>query len=258
MEKLETDSFLDMLLPMTDRGEQMSKMSFIDPDDPKLYWILRDTDFKSWEAANNSEVLWLFGGPSGCAMTEVSSLIAKQEESRRNGAVFYFSCAMEGLDAITTFTHSILRHVLNGSNPTQEISFIETFLSNILFKIVQRDRPRFKKNLDDSSVITVKEILSARGRDLLEALTEAVVEMHTIPDTPIIIDGIDKIGPYGSRFLTMFCSLPTASPRPKVLLTCGPVTNIKEIVDTVPCTILEYDKERQGLGTSYLVVTLAN
>ena len=258
MEKLDTDSFLKMLTRMTGRDEQMSKMSFIDPDDPKLYWILRDADFKSWEAANNSEVLWLFGGPSGCAMTEVSSLIANQEESRRNGAVFYFSCAMEGSDAITAFTHSILRHVLNGSNPTQDISFIETFLHNILFQMIQRDRPRFQKHPGDSSVIEVNDIINARGCDHLEALTEAVAKMYTIPDTPIIIDGINKIGPYVSRFLTKFCSQSKASPKPKVLLTCGPVPNIKEIVDTVPCIIIEYDKERQGLGTSYLVVTLAN
>ncbi|KAF8539937.1 hypothetical protein BDD12DRAFT_980659, partial [Trichophaea hybrida] len=242
MTKLETSTFLDLLLPMTDHHEHISKTSTVDPDDPKLYWILRDADFKIWELANTSQVLWLFGGPPGCPMTEISSLIAKQEESRRDGAVFYFSCSMEGFDAVTTFTHSLLRHILNGSNPRQAKSIIETFLGTLLLKIIQRDPPRFK--IDDSSVITVEEILSAGGRGLLGALTEAVVEMNTLPDTPIIIDGIDKMGPDGSRFLTKFCSHPTASPKPKVLLTCRPDPNIKERAVGEPC-IIEYDKERQ-------------
>jgi hypothetical protein len=255
--KLETNSFLDLLLPMTDHVEHISKTSSIDPDDPKLYWILRNADFKIWESADNSQVLWLFGGPPGCSMTGVSSFIAKQEASRRNDEVFYFSCSKEGSDAITTFTHSVLRHILNGSEPRPAKSIIKTFLSTLLFKIIQRDRQRFKDGR--SSVITVEEILKAEGGGLLEALTEAVVEMKTIPDTPIVIDGMDKIGPDGARFLTRFCSHPTPSPKPKVLLTCRLDPNIKEMAAGVPCFILEYDKERQGLGTYYcLAVNLAN
>ncbi|KAF8535926.1 hypothetical protein BDD12DRAFT_750283, partial [Trichophaea hybrida] len=69
--------------------------------------------------------------------------------------------------------------------------------------------------------------------------------MKTIPDTPIVIDGIDKIGLDGSRFLTRFCSNSTASPKPKVLLTCRLDPDIKEIIVGVPCIIIEYDKERQ-------------
>jgi hypothetical protein len=188
-------------------------------------------------------------------MTGVSSFIAKQVASRRNDKVFYFSCS-EGSNAITTFTHSILRYILNGSKPRQAKSIIKTFLSTLLFKIIQRDRSRFKG--DRSSVITVEEILKAEGSGLLEALTEAVVEMKTIPDTPIVIDGIDKIGLGGSRFLTRFCSNSTVSPKPKVLLTCQLDPDIKKVLVGVPCVIIEYDKERQGLGISYLVVSLAN
>ncbi|KAF8245707.1 hypothetical protein K440DRAFT_603411 [Wilcoxina mikolae CBS 423.85] len=69
--------------------------------------------------------------------------------------------------------------------------------------------------------------------------------MKTIPDTPIVIEGIDKIGPEGSRFLTRFCSNSTVSPKPKVLLTCRQDPDIKEIIVGVPCIIIEYDKERQ-------------
>ncbi|KAF8535369.1 hypothetical protein BDD12DRAFT_912820 [Trichophaea hybrida] len=239
--KLETNSFLDLLLPMTDHVKHISKTSSIDSDDPKLYWILRNADFKIWESADNSQVLWLFGGPPGCSMTGVSSFIAKQEASRRNDGVFYFSCLKEGSDAIT-FTHSVLRHILNGSEPRQAKSIIKTFLSTLLFKIIQQDRSRFRDGR--SSVITVEEILKAEGDGLLEALTEAVVEMKTIPDMPIVIDGIDKIGLDGSRFLTRFCSNSTVSPKPKVLLTCRLDPTSRNNCG-IPCIVIEYDKERQ-------------
>jgi hypothetical protein len=166
---MDVSAFL-RLLPMTDQDKHVS-ISSIDPDNPKLYWILRDADFKVWESANNSQVLLLFGGPPGCDMTGVSSLIAKQETSRRGGAVFHLSCSMEGLDAITTFTYSVLRHILNGSDARQTKSITETFLLTLLLKIIQRDRSRFKH--PGFSAIALGEILRAEGGGHLEALTKA-------------------------------------------------------------------------------------
>jgi hypothetical protein len=253
MVKLETSTFLDLLLSTTDHHEHILP---VDPDDPKLYWILRDADFKVWEPADDSQMLWLFGGPPGCSMTGVSSFIAKKEASRRDGPVLYISCSMEGANAITSFTHSVLRYILNGSDARQAELIIESFLSTLLLKIIQRDRSRFKDA--SPSVISVEEILKAKRDGLLDALTEAVVEIRTIQNIPIIIDGIDKIGPDGARFFTRFWSI--QSPKPKVLLICRADPSIKEIVGA-PCidsTIIEYDRERQGLRASYLVVSLAN
>ena len=254
MAELETSTLVDLLRSMTDHHEHISKMPPIDPDDPKLYWILRDADFKVWESANNSQVLWIFGGPSDCAMPAVSSLIAKQENSRRNDAGFYFSCSIRSSDASTTFTHSFLRHILNDPNADQRKLITETFLSTLLLNIIQRNRSRFEGS--DSSGITVKEILNKNsGGELLQALTEAVVEIKTISDKPIIIDGIDKIGPDGARFLKRFCSHTTTKPMPKILVTSSMVPLIKEIVDGAR---IEYDKERQGLATSCPLVILSN
>jgi len=245
---MDVSAFL-RLLPMTDQDKHVS-ISSIDPDNPKLYWILRDADFKVWESANSSQVLLLFGGPPGCDMTGVSSLIARQEASRRDGAVFHVSCSMEDSDAITTFTHSVLRHILNGSDARQAKSITETFLLTLLLKIIQRDRSRFK---DPSfSAITLGEILRAEGGGHLEALTKAVAELRTIQDMPIIIDGIDNIGSNGLQFLKRFCSHKTANPKPKVLVTCRLDPDFKSIVDGVPS--IEYDKERKGLGASYTLV----
>ncbi|KAF8535668.1 hypothetical protein BDD12DRAFT_796848, partial [Trichophaea hybrida] len=86
-------------------------------------------------------------------------------------------------------------------------------------------------------------ILHALDDELLEALTEAVDHVQEINETSIIIDGIDKLGNKGAKFLETFCSQPFISPKFKVLLTCRPNTHFKKLVAGVSC--IEYDKERQ-------------
>jgi len=175
-------------------------------------------------------------------MTEVSAHIAKRQASRTDGAVFYFSCSMESPVA-TTFAHSVLRHILNGSDHRQAKLITNTFLSTLLLKILERDQSRFQD--DDSSIMTVEKILNASDGELLGALIKTVVKIKHIQDTPIIIDGIDKIGQDGALFIRNFCSQMIASPKFKVLLTCRPDPDIKTLVSGVPC--IEYDKERKGL-----------
>jgi hypothetical protein len=172
----EKSTFID-LLPTTNQKGHISRISAINPEDPKLCWILRNADFKVWESANSSQVLWLFGGPPGCAMTEVSAHIAKQQASWTDGAVFYFSCSMESPVA-TTFAHSVLRHILNGSDHRQAKLITNTFLSTLLLKILERDQSRFQD--DDSSIMTVEKILNASDGELLGALIKTVVKIKHI------------------------------------------------------------------------------
>ncbi|KAF8537671.1 hypothetical protein BDD12DRAFT_930582, partial [Trichophaea hybrida] len=143
----------------------------------------------------------------------------------------------------------MLHHILDGSGDNQARSIVSTFLSTLLHKILERDQWRFRE--EDSSVITVEEILNASsGGELLRALTETVVKIETIPDTPLIIDGIDKLGKEGVQFLEKFCSQAIISPKFKALLTSRPDPHIKEIVDGMLC--IEYDKERQECLNSLL------
>jgi hypothetical protein len=250
MAGLDTGTFLDLLQPMTDQHEHISKKWSIDPNDPMLYWILRDADFRAWESANNSQVLWIFGGPPGCAITGVSSHIAKQQASRRDGAVFYFSCSMDDSHDVTGFTHFILRHILDCSNSLQANLIIKAFLSNLLQKILERDQSCIPE--DGSSTLTVEKILNASGGELLEALTDAVGEIKSIQDMMIIIDGMDEIWQDMARFFQKFCSKMMKSSTFKALFTCRQDPDIKKMVDGVPC--IDYDKERHGLGTPYLQV----
>ncbi|KAF8533261.1 hypothetical protein BDD12DRAFT_762107, partial [Trichophaea hybrida] len=149
----------------------------------------------------------------------------------------------------TSFTNSVLHHILNGSDDNQARSIVTTFLSTLLHRILERDQCYFRE--EDSSVIIVKKILKASsGRELLRALTETVVKLEKIPDTPLIIDGIDKLGKEGAQFLQKFCSKAIVNPKFKALLTCRPDPQIKEIVDGVLC--IEYNKERQECLNSLL------
>ncbi|KAF8542374.1 hypothetical protein BDD12DRAFT_876727 [Trichophaea hybrida] len=251
----EKSVFLGLLPPMTNQDEHIST---VNPDDPKLYWIFQDIDFKDWlegfhtigEATDSSQVLWIFGPPNR-GITEVASHIVGLTKGNASGAGFYFFCSMleRETSVATTFTTSVLHHILNSSGDNQARSIVTTFLSTLLHIILERNHWHFRE--EDSSAITVEKILNASfGGELLRALTEAVVKIETIPDTPLIIDGIDKLGKEGAQFLQRFCSQAIISPKFKALLTCRPDPHIKEIVDGVLC--IEYDKERQECLNSLL------
>ncbi|KAF8539940.1 hypothetical protein BDD12DRAFT_881439 [Trichophaea hybrida] len=236
----EKSVFLSLLPPIINQDEHISP---VNPNDPKLYWIFQDIDYKDWVSTGSSQVLWIFGPPDR-GITEVASHFVGITKGNASGAVFYFFCSMleKETSVATTFTTSVLHHILNSSGDNQARSIITTFLSTLLHMILKRDQRHFLE--EDSSVITVKDILNASlGRELLSALTETVVKIETIPDTPLIIDGIDKLGKEGAQFLEKFCSQAIVSPKFKALLTCRPDPYIKEIVDGMLC--IEYDKERQ-------------
>lgn len=240
----EKSTFLG-LLPLAKPDTHISP---INPDDPKLYWIFRNEDFIRWKSEDYPQVLLLCSGPPGCRMTDISSHIANQET---NGAVFYFCCNSA---SITIFAHSVLRHILKVSDDPQAKSITTTFLSSRLHKILKQGPLHFHDG-DLTTIMT--KILNAWGGDLLEALTKAVTQIKKINETSIIIDGIDKLGEEGAQFLEKMCSQAIFSPKFKVLLTCQPGPHTENLVAKVPC--IEYDKERQGLGTFYPpVVSLSN
>jgi hypothetical protein len=233
------------LLPITNQAERISNIAAIHRNDPKLYWIFQDIDFKDWESTDNPQVLWLFG-PSDRGMTDVSLHLARERTSRKEeGPVFYFFCSAVERESMVpnTFTHSFLRHILNCSRDDQAKSITTSFLGSLLRNILHREPSRFQK--EDPPGTTVKKILNASNGELLEALTEAVSDITDIQEASIIIDGIHKLGKEGAYFLKIFCAHMKTTPKFKVLLTCSMDPDIKRIIDSV--SSIEYDKERQGL-----------
>ncbi|KAF8533665.1 hypothetical protein BDD12DRAFT_473820 [Trichophaea hybrida] len=239
----EKSTFLG-LLPMTNQDEYISKIDPIHRDSPKLYWIFKNIDFEHWESADSSQMLWVFG-PHDHGVTAASSYIidlAKEGASQTKGVVFYFFCsAVEKSSVATNFTHTFLRHILNGSEDVQAKSIATTFLSTLLRNILLRDSSRFHK--EDSSITTVKKILNALDGELLEALTEAVVHIREVQEASIIIDGIDKIGQEGASFVNRYLQKTKAIPKFKAFVTSQPDPYIKAIVNGLPC--IEYNQERK-------------
>jgi len=196
-------------------------------------------------------------------MTDVSSHIACQEAE---GSVFYISCNSV---STTTFTYSILRHILDVSDNHQAKSITTSFLSTLLHSIFNRDEQPFR---DDDSPTMIKTILNASGGELLEALTEAVGQMKKIEGKSIIIDGVDKLGREGAQLVQKICLQvtnwqATTSPKIKMLVTCQLHSDIMKLVAgliestkgrqcpsiSYPLVVsLEYDKERQGSFTLHL------
>ncbi|KAF8535046.1 hypothetical protein BDD12DRAFT_660917, partial [Trichophaea hybrida] len=224
------------LLPITNQDEHFSP---INPDDPKLYWIFRDEEFIRWKSEHYPQVLWLFGGPPGCRMTDVSSYISNQA----TGAVFYISCSSV---STTTFAHSVLHHILKISDDCQAKLITNTFFSTLLLKILEQDQSYFRD--DDSSIVIVKKILEASDGEHLEALTKAVGKIKEVQETSIIIDGIDELGKEGVQFLQNFCSQAIISPKFKVLVTGRPDPHTKKIVAEVLC-IEHKEQQREYDGT---------
>jgi hypothetical protein len=244
---------------MTNQDEHISKIDPIHRDSPKLYWIFKNIDFEHWESADSPQMLWVFGPPDHGVTAASSHIIdlAKEGASQIEGVVFYFFCsAVEKKSSVATnFTHSFLRHILNGSEDDQAKSIATTFLSTLLRNILPRDSSRFHK--EDSSITTVKKILDALDSELLEALTEAVVHIREVQEASIIIDGIDKIGQEWASFVNRYLQKTKAMPKFKAFVTSQPDPHIKAIVDGLPC--IEYDQERKGLDTYHsLTSNLAN
>jgi hypothetical protein len=253
----EKNAFLGNLPPIINQDDHITKIAPIHRDDPKLSWVFQNMDFKEWELPGSSQMLWLFG-PHDRGITELSSHFVRLEMQKlsQTNAIFYFFCSILESERLVAFNfaYAILQYVLDGVDEDPAKSIITTFLSALLHKILQRKQRC--SQLEDSSSITVNNILDVSSvGELLGALKEAVVEIKTIPDTPIIIDRIDKLGIEGAQFIAKFCSQreEIITPKFKVLLTCRTDPHIQELVSGVPR--IEYNKERQGLGKSYSLVT---
>jgi hypothetical protein len=94
--------------------------------------------------------------------------------------------------------------------------------------------------------VTAREILDASGDNLLGALGVAVIEMKVMRQASIVIDGIDKIGQEGARFVKNYClHMKEIAPDFKALLTSKPKLDIKRIADGM--LSIEFDKERLGM-----------
>jgi hypothetical protein len=112
--------------------------------------------------------------------------------------------------------------------------------------------PRFKA--EDPPDATINEILNAPIDELWDAL-KAILADDRKQDLLIVIDGLDQVEHQRVEFIKrireFIIYLQERNVKAKALLTSRPQDKIKELLYGLP--YIEYDKERKGLATSYLI-----
>ena len=188
-------------------------------------------------------------------MEQVSSHIigaAIKKAPPSNGSLLYFFCstATKGRGSIATvFAHTLLHQIVTSSSADKAKSITATFLKSLLGEHIGRQHSsRFKEN--DSLSVSLGNILDAPDDELRRAFVEAV-RTAEIQELSIIIDGIDITIPEGEVFVhtvysLMKCIVHT-NRKFKVLLTSIQNTALQNTLGMLPCTYIEYDKERMGV-----------
>jgi len=124
-------------------------------------------------------------------------------------------------------------------------------------------RRSFLKSLSRSGlVLSLENILDAPDDELRRAFVEAT-RTAAIQELSIVIDGVDITIPEEVDFAYTVYSLVKdivrANPKFKVLLTSIHHTALQNTLGMLPCTYIEYDKERMGEHMHHsLTLILAN
>jgi len=191
-------------------------------------------------------------------MEEVSSHIvgvAKEKARSSNSIVLYFfsSTATKGRSSIATvFAHTLFHQIVTSSNTVKAKSITGAFLKSLLGEHIRRRPSCFEEN--DTPLTLLENILDAPDDELRRALAEATSTAE-IQELSIIIDGIDATLPEGIVFAHTIYSLVKhivhANPKFKVLLTSIQNTTLQNTLGMLPCTYIQYDKERIGLHIHY-------
>ena len=107
-------------------------------------------------------------------------------------------------------------------------------------------------NAGDSAKVMVNKTLKATSdSDTYWAALRAATDIEQEKGLSLIIDGIDETQHQNHEFIRELCVfIENLRKRPsatRVLLTSRPQAEIKEILGWLPCTSIEYDRERKSL-----------
>jgi hypothetical protein len=244
---------LSRQLSVADQDKHRPTISLLDRNEPKYFWITKNIDFTQWESDENSQALWL-SGPHNRGMKEVSSHIIRttnENANQSNSSVLYFFCSTATMargSIAAVFAHTLLRQIVCSSGAGKATSIAVTFLKSLLGEHIQQQRlSRFEEN--DTLSMTAEKILDVPDSELGRALVEAM-RTAEIQKLSIIVDGIDITTQGGEvfvqniYFLVMYMVTNTKF---KVVLTNIQNPDLQNTFGRLPCTCIEYDKERKGL-----------
>jgi ankyrin repeat domain-containing protein 50 len=229
-------------------------------DHPRFYWIFRNMDFKQWDTADCSQVLWLCGPPE-CSIHQASLYIvdlAKKKTLETQHTVLHFFCPtlFRQQSIIITFVHALLYQIVSGSPIDKKISIIRGVLRILIEATLEKERAYDKESCfqeEDSLDTTVKKILDNSTDNGLWGALKAALALADEPnrELSIVVDGLDKVEHQRSEFVKgihiLILYLLERISIVKALLTSRPQAEIKEAFNRIPC--IEYDKERKGSAT---------
>lgn len=256
------------MLSAVDQEKHKSSIPFSECDQPKFHWIFRNLDFAHWRSAD-SEVLWL-SGPPKCSIEEASSHIvnlSKHNTSKTEHSVLYFFCSsvatssQEQSFAVVFIRALLLQIVSSLPNLEKKKAIIVIFLCCLVDAINSKelalDKEPYQFQQKDSPHQALSKVLNVSGGQHWDAL-KAVLDYQK-QGLSIVIDGLDKIEHQKSNFLNEVCGFieylqgRSRYSKVKILLTSRRQSKINILLDKLECTCIEYDKERKGSTTLYIL-----
>jgi len=253
IDRLNLDELLQ-ILSTVDQEQYKSRMPSLSVNQPNFYWILKNADLEDWLSDTCSRVLWL-SGPPKCNIDQVSSYVVdveKKKSSETQHSVLYFFCSTtDTKKPIVTFAHSLFYQILCYSSPSDKARIVRTFLHSLRDEILGKERTSTTQLLEfkerDSPSAIIKKLLDAETNGLWRALRAVLDSAHS-RGLSLVIDGLDRVKRQKVEFIRevreLVEHLQGRILRVKALLTSQPETEIKEVLDGLPC--IEYDKERKG------------
>lgn len=253
---------LDMFLPMLSVLDQDKHIPTTPPRyHPMFYWIFRNADYREWDRANSSRVLWL-SGPPECEIHRASSYIVGQE---KNAALktdhlvlyFFFPSASRSEPIVATFVHTLLNQIVCCSPTDRSLSIIRSFLHSLLNEAFKKEAaPNWKDRGFgdvDSPDENLKKLLDAPVNECLTAL--GIVLNEEQRDLSVVVDGLDKVVHQRDEFIkgvrTFVEHLQQRTLKVKILLTSRPLVDIKDLFDGLPS--IEHERERKGQSVPYVL-----
>ncbi|KAF8541981.1 hypothetical protein BDD12DRAFT_442016 [Trichophaea hybrida] len=214
---------LSRQLFIADQDTHRSTILPLDWNEPKYFWITKNTDFTQWKSDANSKALWI-SGPHDRGMKEVSSHIIGVAKEKAIPVLYFFcstATAAPGFIA-TVFAHTMLHLIVSSSSAGKAKLITKAFVQSLLREHIQVRKRLSQFTEDDCPSTAAAKILDASANELHKALMEAT-KIAKIQELSIIIDGIDITVPEGVVFVHNVYSfvkyMVDANPKFKVLLT---------------------------------------
>lgn len=253
IEAVDLQRFLSMLPPV-DQEKHTLDTSPLDRETPNYYWIFRNEDFRNWDTADFSRILWL-AGPPECELRKAASSIIHLEMTKPSTTprlVLYFFCSSAVVEesSIAVFILSIVHQIILSSAEAMQALIASTFLRGVLSDLMKTLPPGQSLQFPGSNS-HIRNLLSASHNSLWAALW-AIMPFEQNPELAICISGIEHVRNNRIEFIRKICQFVDDIQRTskvKILLTSGLDKDTATEFDGLP--YIEYDKERTGLSTTH-------